>query len=513
MPTPFSSSSITYTLVAHDDKIDSLVGGSRWLGSTITYSFPASNDALFWSSLSSGYGSQFGDGEPWKSAFTTLTTADQANFAKALQQWANVANLNFVQVAETPSRVGDIRAAYSEDPDKFTLAWAYLPDSSPLAGDIWINTKGLLNSQDWNPGSISFETILHELGHALGLTHPFANSDGPSKPVLPKDLDSDIHTIMSYTYANLQGTKGNEFSFHPTTPMVLDVAAIQYLYGANTRFHAGNDTYIYNDTGTYHETLWDAGGAADTIHYEGTASGLINLRPGEGSYIGQPVYVQSNGKNIGEPVPTVWIANNVTIENAIGGQGNDILIGNNSRNNLDGGAGIDTVQIDSPRSQFTLNKTSTGYTLTDSANRRNPDTLTNVERVKFSDAKLALDLDGHAGEVAKLLGAVFGASTVTNPDYAGIGLTKADGGLSYEQLATFAIDATDLTSHDEIVTLLWQNLFGSAPTESEKSPYVEMLDTGEISTGALAILAADTGINLENIHLTGLAQNGLAYTG
>jgi len=142
-----------------------------------------------------------------------------------------------------------------------------------------------------------------------------------------------------------------------------------------------------------------------------------------------------------------------------------------------------------------------------------PDPLTNIERVKFADAHVALDLDGHAGEVAKLLGAVFGAATVANQDYAGIGLTKADEGLSYEQLATFAIDATKLTSHEDIVMLLWQNLFGSAPTESEKSPYVEMLDMGEISTGALAVLAADTGINAENIHLTGLAQTGLAYTG
>ena len=513
MPSPFFSSSITNTKLTHDNSIDSLAGGTRWLSSTITYSFPASNSSLYWSSLASGYGSRFGDGEPWRSDFTTLTTLDQAAFVKALQQWANVANLNFVPVVETPSAVGDIRAAYTSDPDELTLAWAYLPSTGPYAGDIWINTNGLLNFQEWNPGNISYESVLHELGHALGLTHPFADPDDPSKPVLPKNQDSVIHTIMSYTYADLQGVEGNEFSFHPTTPMVLDIAAIQYLYGANTRYHAGNDIYAYNDANTYHETLWDAGGASDTIHYEGAISSVIDLNPGDGSFIGQPVYVQLNGVNIGQPVPNVWIANNVTIENAIAGQGNDILIGNGSRNTLDGGAGIDTVQTGSARSQFTLNKTSDGYTLTDNANPGNQDTLTNIERVKFADAHVALDLDGHAGEVAKLLGAVFGAATVANQDYAGIGLTKADEGLSYEQLATFAIDATKLTSHEDIVMLLWQNLFGSAPTESEKSPYVEMLDIGEISTGALAVLAADTGINAENIHLTGLAQTGLAYTG
>jgi len=512
MPTPFVSSSITHITLSHDNSIDSLIGESRWVNTTISYSFPFSNSASYWSALSGGYGSQFGDGEPWRDAFTPLTSADQAAFIKALQQWANVANINFVQVTETPGNVGDIRVAYTDDPDESTLAWAYLPNTSPLAGDIWINTNSLLNAQDWNPGNISFETLLHELGHALGLTHPFADPDMPSKPVLPTNLDSTIHTVMSYTYANLQGETGNEFSFHPTTPMVLDIAAIQYLYGANTRYHAGDDTYAFNDANTYHETLWDAGGN-DTIRYDGAMSGVIDLNPGDGSFIGQPVYVQSNGVNVGDPVPNVWIADNVTIENAVAGQGNDILIGNSSRNNVDGGAGIDTVQVDSARSQFTLNPVPGGYTLSDNANPDNQDTLTNIERVKFADAHVALDLDGHAGEVAKLLGAVFGAASVANQDYAGIGLSKADEGLSYEQLATFAIDATKLTSHDAIVTLLWQNLFGSAPTLSEKSPYVNMLDSGEISTGTLTMLAADTSINAENIHLTGLAQTGLVYTG
>lgn len=511
MPAPFFSSSITYTDPSDDNTVDALLGGSHWTSSTITYSFPASNDALFWSTLASGYGSLFGDGEPWNSAAKPLTSSDQANFVKALQQWANVANLNFAPVTETPGEVGDIRAAYTEDPNETTLAWSYLPSSSPRAADIWINTKSLLNFQDWIPGSISFETILHEIGHALGLKHPFADSDDPSASVLPADLDSVMYTVMSYSYKNLQGDEGTEFSFHPTTPMLLDIAAIQYLYGANTNYHAGNDIYTYNDTNTYHETIWDAGGSSDTIHYTGTIPGLINLNPASASLIGQSVYVQSNGVNTGLPLSNVWIAGNVLIENAIGGQGNDMLIGNSSRNNLDGGPGIDTVLIGSPRNQVTLSEVSGGYTVTASTNPANQDMLVNIERLEFDDINLAFDLDGHAGEVAKLLGAVFGATAAANREYAGIGLTEADNGLSYEQLGEFAITATGLTSHDDIVTLLWQNLFGTAPAESEKSPYVELLGNGAISTGGLAVLAAETGINAENIHLTGLVQTGLAY--
>ncbi|MEK6686712.1 MAG: M10 family metallopeptidase [Pseudomonadota bacterium] len=511
MTTPFVSSSITFNDPANVNTIDSLLGGSRWAGSTISYSFPASNSALFWSTQSGpGYGSPFGDGEPWNSAFTPLTSADQINFEKALQQWANVANLNFTKVTETSNEVGDIRAAYTKDPDDLTLAWSYLPSSSVKSGDVWINTLGLLNFQDWNPGNISFETILHEIGHALGLKHPFFDPDDPAAATLPAHLDSTTHTVMSYTYSNPGGDEGNEFSFHPTTPMVLDIAAIQYLYGINHQYHAGNNTYTFGDSSTYHETIWDAGGS-DTFHYAGKNSALIDLNPTGASYIGQPVYVQANGVNLGLPIPNVWIADGATIENAIAGPGNDFLIGNNSSNTLDGDSGIDTVVVESQRDNHILGKIASGYTLTASANPGNQDTLTHIERLEFDDIKLALDLDGHAGQVAKLLGAVFGASAVANKEYAGIGLTEVDKGLNYEQLGELAIHARGLKNHDEIVTLLWNNLFGTTPSEAEKSPYVKLLDSGEMSTGALAVLAADTSFNTGNINLVGLMQAGIAF--
>lgn len=511
MPSPFTSSEITPIVKANDITIDSLLSSFRWASATISYSFPTSNDPLFWSSLLSGYGFQFGDGEPWSSAAAPFTTADQTNFVKALQQWANVANLNFVQVAETPVEVGDIRAAYTEDPDELTLAWTYLPSPSVLAGDIWINTQGLLRFQDWEPGSISFETVLHELGHALGLKHPFGDTDDPSQTVLPENLDNTRYTVMSYTYSNLEGDVGTEFSFHPTTPMVLDISAMQFLYGANNFYHVANDTYTFDDANIYHETIWDGGGSSDTIQYTGTIPSLIDLNPGSASQIGQSVYVQSNGVNIGSPIHNIWIADNVMIENAIGGQGDDIFIGNSASNRLDGGSGIDTVLVESARNQFTFNNTSGNYLIAANANPGKQDTLSNIERIKFDDIGIALDLNGHAGEVAKLLGAVFGALAVTNQEYAGIGLVKADEGLNYEQLGEFAINAKALTHHDEIVSLLWQNLFGSTPTQSEKSPYVNMLADGQISVGSLAILAADSEVNMQNIDLINLMQTGLAY--
>jgi hypothetical protein len=224
------------------------------------------------------------------------------------------------------------------------------------------------------------------------------------------------------------------------------------------------------------------------------------------------VYVQSNGVNLGLPIPNVWIAEGVSIENAMTGQGDDVLIGNNGSNTLDGGPGIDTVWIESQRDDFTFSKTLTNnYTIVANANPGNQDTLIAIERLKFNDIGLALDLNGHAGQVARLLGAVFGPSAITNQEYVGIGLAEADKGLSYEQLGKFAIIASGLKTPDEVVTLLWTNLFATVPSETEKSPYIEQLVNKEISVGMLAVIAADSDANIGNINWAGLVATGIAF--
>jgi len=144
------------------------------------------------------------------------------------------------------------------------------------------------------------------------------------------------------SYSTQIGVTGTLFSYYPTTPMILDIQAIQYVYGANNSYHTGDDTYSYSDSTYYHEAIWDAGGT-DTIQYTGYLNSAIDLRSGYGSDIGWDVYQQSAyGVNL-QSVNNVWIAYNVTIENAIGGSGNDILTGNDVDNSLDGGSGNDTL--------------------------------------------------------------------------------------------------------------------------------------------------------------------------
>ncbi|MBK6296470.1 MAG: Ig-like domain-containing protein [Rhodoferax sp.] len=193
-----------------------------------------------------------------------------------------------------------------------------------------------------------------------------------------------------------------------------------------------------------------------------------------------------------------------------GRAGNDLLTGGGGNDNLEGGAGVDAAVYAGARSGYTAAKTSTGFSVSNTVGAEGSDTLVGVERLHFSDTKWAYDLDGHAGQTAKLLGAVFAVAALANEQYVGIGLSLLDGGTTYEALASLAVGATGKTSHADVVALLWTNLFGSAPTVDQAAPVVALLDGG-LTVGALTVLVADYSLNTEHINLVGLAQSGIEF--
>jgi len=358
MPSPTSSSSTSSVPQTTSLSINALLGGDKWgggtgTGVTLTYSFPwVSGGATFSGHNGGSYSSL---NENTATYHYTLNTTQQTAARAALQTWANVANINFQEVADTASNVGDIRFAWTSATPTGGQAWgwAYLPDSYwPMGGDVWISTfsGGAASDPDWSVGSYNFESLIHEIGHALGFKHPFEDTS-----VLPSSLDNALHTVMSYTDApnDIYPSAGYvngvydwiTYRITPETPMVLDIAAIQYLYGANTSYHTGNDTYTFDNTRPFFKTLWDAGGT-DTISASNfTLPCVIDLTPGNYSSLKYPP-----PSNTGGTTPTYDGTNNLgiaygcIIENAIGGTGNDTLIGNDSNNSLDGGAGNDTLR-------------------------------------------------------------------------------------------------------------------------------------------------------------------------
>ena len=189
---------------------------------------------------------------------------------------------------------------------------------------------------------------------------------------------------------------------------------------------------------------------------------------------------------------------------------NDTFKGQPGTDLIDGGLGTDTVVYSGPLKQYTVNKSGSRYIVSEPTGSDDTDYLTNIERLKFSDKSIALDLDGNAGTTAKILGAVFGKESVSNKNYVGIGLSFLDAGWTYDNLAGLALDAAGAKTNDQIVSLLWTNVIGTKPTAADKQPFIALLDNG-ISAGALAHLAADTSFNTTNINLVGLAQTGIEY--
>ena len=162
------------------------------------------------------------------------------------------------------------------------------------------------------------------------------------------------------------------------------------------------------------------------------------------------------------------------------------------------------------RSAYTLLQSSAGVFSIEKPNSAGIDALPDTERLQFSNLRLALDLDGAAGQTAKLLGAVFGVGSLANKQFVGIGLSLLDSGTSYEQLAAMAVAATGTTSPAGVVALLWTNLVGSAPTATQAAPFVALLNGG-MTVGALTVLAADHSLNTSQINLVGLAQTGIEF--
>ena len=327
-------------MLSTNPTINALLSTYQWgttgTAATITYSFPTTGSTFI-----SNYGKEVSSG------WSGFNASQQASFKTALSKWSDVANLTFTQVADNATSQGQIRVAFSNEvKNQGAGGWAYFPTPpAAQAGDVWITP----NYSDFSvAGSQEFHTLIHELGHALGLKHPFETVTGNSA-VLSTAENTTQYSIMSYTnytgagyvYKSLGGGSYSYQVVRPSTPMLYDIAAMQFLYGANMTSHTGNDTYTVSNTVGELKTIWDAGGT-DTFDLSNqTLSQIINLNAGQFSSVGvkqtSPTGPLSSASN------NVAIAYNVVIEKAIGGSGDDTIIGNEASNSLKSGLGNDTI--------------------------------------------------------------------------------------------------------------------------------------------------------------------------
>jgi serralysin len=354
--------------------IDGVLWGWCWQANQpnfhtlLTFSFPTSTAAYL------GYTAVNG--------FEAFNDKQLAAASKILAMYDNVCNVDFILSADPAA--GNIRLAemtsidVGTGPHAFPTAYGIAPDPNNAPafahGDAWFNHKYYNNPV---LGSFAFAAgLMHEIGHTLGLKHghmaqDVQNASGAyvyTNPSLPANHDSFEYSVMTYRgYPGASIKHGITAKEFPSTPMQDDIAALQYLYGANFDYNSGNTVYTFSSkTGamsidgvsqgaTFHHkiflTVWDGSGndTYDLSNYK--TNEVIDLNPGAWSTPSKAQRADLDLFHPGHHMARGCIANALLlygdphgyIENAIGGSGNDKIYGNAVSNALLGGGGNDKI--------------------------------------------------------------------------------------------------------------------------------------------------------------------------
>jgi hypothetical protein len=249
---------------------------------------------------------------------------------------------------------------------------------------------------------------------------------------------------------------------------------------------------------------------ADVAHYlnPSLAPSLTPLATSAASLLGSAV----DDKLVYLGKDFVVLLGGAGADELVAGAQGSLLVPGTGNNTVTGGPGLDVVLLTDTLPEAFIGKTPEGLWVVLNALSRDTNLLTDVERIVFEDVSLALDLraDQAAGQTAMILGAVFGKNAIRQPDWVGLGLSLFDQNTDFTAVCTLAMSVLQLTAPKDVVEVLWTHVVGSAPTDAQALPFVDMLNAG-MTPGELAAYAAQTDLNLSQIDLIGLAETGILY--
>ena len=354
---------------------------------------------------------------------------------EALKLWEQVCGITFIEVPDAAERwSGGIRFLLE------TLSAGALGETTTLRRASPTAPRSLYSAGStpmiqWGRGARRFDVLLHEIGHAIGLKHPFEGST-----VLPTIHDNTVNTVMSYTDLGNHSALGR-----------FDIAAAQYLYGTNAAEEALAVRWSRGPDGAFVSTGNDA---ANTIN--GLAIRDI-VRAGGGA----------------DTIRTLG--------------GNDDILPGAGADTVCGGDGMDTVWAETPRRQAALTQLGGAKELVLGGSL---DLLVEVETIRFHDGQVAFHADSAAGQVFRLYGAALGR----RPDPIGFGewVQETEAGASdLEAVAAGFVGSAEFAArfgapdNAGFVTLLYANVLGRAPDAAGLNYWTNAMATGTSRAGAL----------------------------
>ena len=461
-----------------------------------------------------------------QNTFERVSISEMTMVREALSAWSNITNIKFVEV----NAGGYTDAAtmlftnYISSTDG-SNGFAYYPSSKNTApssreGDVWLNNYdgSFFNVQR---GRYDFTTILHEIGHALGLSHPGDYNAGSGITLTYANNaefreDTRQYTVMSYFQASELGADhGSEYT---KTPLLLDMIAIQQIYGFNTTGSSGDDIYGFSSTRGPAYLLTDG---SDKAVFSIWDSGGVDMLDVSKYTLNQKIsLVDASFSDIGGLTKNISIAAGAVIENARGGSGDDVIAGNNINNFLwggtgddqisgaagddrlygddgrdilmggrgddvmDGGAGSDIVSYSAIRADYSVSKFADTIVVRANAEYSDGvDTLVNIERIDFTDGDLVFDVTSSNAPAAYRL---YGGAFDRTPDEGGFRFWTSylDKNVSLHGVATEFIRSPEFVSrygaslsNAAFVDALYQNVLHRGGDTGGIAYWNQQLDT------------------------------------